>query len=352
MKTSIKNIITVFFLVIGLAGLYYILRQYSLKEIFYFYKNFNPVILLLYVVAIAVLLTVLTWRWDVILRSRGIKVPFSKLYIYRIIGVSINFLTPGPRVGGEPTQASLLTKHDIDFTEGLTTIMIDKIIDVTTSGILFIIGAFLVGLKYSFPKNTEIALTVGGIIFVGIIILFYYRMLTSRHFFLNLFHLLMLDRIKSKYWIKLEKKIEQVELMMIEFYRHNKRAFLLSLAISALSWIVMFFEYKLATTLLGINVGVSEIFFIVSFIGIAILFPIPMAVGVLEAGQLSAFAIIGLNVHSGIALAFLVRMKDIILAILGIVLLAAYGFHIGKVVKKKYKDKKSDVQEYSASRAE
>jgi len=345
MKTSIKNIITIVFLAIGLGALYYILRQYSLKEIFSVYRNFNPLILLFYILAVVAIMVVLTWRWDVIMKSRNIKVPFKNLVIYRIIGVSINFLTPGPRVGGEPTQASLLTKHNIDFTEGLTTIMIDKIIDVTTSGILFMMGVLLVGLKYSFPRNTEIALSIGGVLFLGLIASFYYRMLTSRHFFLKIFHFLHLDRINSAYWKKAEAKVEEVELMMIQFYKHNKKAFLKSLAISVLSWGVMFVEYKLATTLLGINVGVPEIFFIVSFIGIAILFPIPMAVGVLEAGQLSAFALINLNANSAIALAFLVRIKDIIWAIIGIILLAAYGFHVGKVVKKKYKNKKLDVQD-------
>ena len=107
----------------------------------------------------------------------------------------------------------------------------------------------------------------------------------------------------------------------------------------------MFFEYKFATMLLGLDIGAVEIFFIVTFIGLAILFPIPMAVGVLEAGQVSAFALIRLNASAGVALAFLVRMKDIIWALIGLVLLATYGFHVGKVVRKKYGDKNLDIGE-------
>jgi uncharacterized membrane protein YbhN (UPF0104 family) len=107
----------------------------------------------------------------------------------------------------------------------------------------------------------------------------------------------------------------------------------------------MFFEYKFATTLLGINVGVIEIFFIVSFIGMAILFPIPMAIGALEAGQISAFAIIGLQASAGIALAFLVRAKDIVTALIGMILLAFYGFHVPKVVQRKYNNKKEPLGE-------
>ncbi len=345
MRISWKNWITIIFILVGIAGLYFILKEYSLKEIFDTYRNFNPLILLFYVIAVFSIFLVLTWRWDVILKSRNIKIPFKKLFVYRIIGTSINFLTPGPRVGGEPTQATLMTKHDVNFTEGLTTIMIDKIIDTTTSGLLFIIGVILVGIKYSYSTQLKITFTILGGLFLLIIGLFYYRMLTNRHFFLRIFHILRLDKIKKKFWAKTEKKIEEMELMMIEFYKHNNQAFMKALGISVLSWIAMFFEYKFATQLIGIDVGAVEIFFIVSFIGMAILFPIPMAIGVLEAGQISAFALIGLPISAGVALAFLVRAKDIVTALIGLVLLAFYGFHVSKVVKKKYKNKSEPLGE-------
>lgn len=345
MGISWKNWLTIIFILIGCTGLYFILKEYNLKEIFNTYKNFDPLILLLYALAVFSIFLILTWRWNVILKSRSISIPFKKLLVYRTIGTSINFLTPGPRVGGEPTQATLMTKHDVNFTEGLTTIMIDKIIDTTTSGLLFIIGVILVGIKYSYSTQLKVTFTILGGLFLLVIGLFYYRMLTNRHFFLRVFHILRLDKIKNKFWIHTEKKIEEIELMMIEFYKHNNKAFMKALGISVLSWIVMFFEYKFATQLIGINVGAVEIFFIVSFIGMAILFPIPMAIGALEAGQVSAFALIGLPISAGVALAFLVRAKDITIAIIGMILLAFYGFHVPKVVKKKYYNKKEPLGE-------
>ena len=201
MKLDFKNWLTIIFLAIGIGALYFILKAHGLSEIFQTYRNFDNLTLTLYALSLIALFVVLTWRWDVILKSRNIKVPFQKLFIYRIIGTSINFLTPGPRVGGEPTQASLLTKHKVDFTEGLSTIMIDKIVDVTTSGILFLIGILLVGLKYSITQDAEISMLIAAVLFVAIIILFYYRMLRSKHFFLKIFHILRLDRIKNKFLI-------------------------------------------------------------------------------------------------------------------------------------------------------
>jgi uncharacterized protein (TIRG00374 family) len=339
MKNAFKNSITAIFLVLGIIGMAVILKNYSIREIISFYANFDLFLLILYIMVLVLLVLTLTWRWIQIVRSRKINIPFKRLLVYRMIGSAINFFTPGPSVGGEPTQATLMTKHGTEFTEGLSTIMIDKIIDTSTSGILFMIGIFLVIMKYSFPKNTEIAVIIGGVLFLTIVILFYYRMLHNKHFFLHIFKFVIFRNTKSPTIKKLEKNIIRIERIMINFYSHDKKAFLTTIIISILSWLLMFFEYALATRLLGIDVGIVELFCIISFVGLAILFPIPMAVGVLEAGQISAFAIIGLNASAGVALAFLVRMKDIVFSIIGLVLLAAYGFRVDKIVEKKYEDK-------------
>jgi len=64
-----------------------------------------------------------------------------------------------------------------------------------------------------------------------------------------------------------------------------------------------------------------------------------MAVGVLEAGQVSAFGIIGVAGSGGVALAFLVRMKDFLWGVAGMILLATHGFDVPKTIERKYKSK-------------
>jgi uncharacterized protein (TIRG00374 family) len=342
MKLSWKNFFVILFIVIGIIATYFIIDGYGLRDIIKFYKNFDALLLFTYICVILIIYSTLTWRWDTILRSRGHKIPFLKLYIYRIIGASINFFTPGPRVGGEPTQASLLKRHNVEFTEGLSTIMIDKIIDTTTCGLLFIIGAILVGLRYALPHRAGILLTVGAIVFLAIVILFYYQMLNNRHFFLHIFKFFRLNRIQNKTLKKIEQKIEEIELIMIQFYKHDKKTFIKSLGISLLSWAAMFIEYKLATTLLGLNLGMIELFFIITFIGLAVLFPVPMAVGVLEAGQVSAFSMINLAGSAGVALAFLVRMKDFFFGVIGMILLPMYGLDVKHTIERKYAKNKKE----------
>ena len=345
MKWSWKNFFVGFFLLVGVIVTYYIIKGYGFKNIIKFYENFNGWLLLAYFCVIFVIYITLTWRWDIILRSRGHKIPFVRLFIYRVIGNSINFFTPGPRVGGEPTQASLLGKHGVEFTEGLSTIMIDKIIDTTTSGILFIVGTILVSLYYNVPRNIGIYLAGAGIIFLVIIVMFYRQMLNDKHFFLHIFRFFRLDKTQNKTLKKIEQKIEDIELIMIQFYKHDKKTFIVSILLSLISWMVMFVEYKIVTTLLGLNLGFVPLFFIITFVGVAVLFPVPMAVGVLEAGQVSAFGIIGLAGSAGVALAFVVRIKDFIWGVIGLILLAIFGFDVPKTIKRKYKSKSSTLSE-------
>jgi uncharacterized protein (TIRG00374 family) len=336
MNSKWKNIIFAFFLIIGLTVMYLVIDGYGLKNIFSFYSNFNIWLLLAYFITVMSIYIILTWRWSVILESRGHKILFHKLFMYRLIGSSINFFTPGPRVGGAPTQAALLDKHNVKFTEGISTVMIDKIIDVTTCGILFIIGLALVALRYALPHRAGVLLAMGAVVFLSIVVLFYYQMLNDNHFFLKIFRFLRIHKIRNKTIQKIELKIEEIELIMIKFYKHDKKTFVKSIWITLLSWVAMFIEYKIATTLLGLNLGMIELFFIITFIGLAVLFPIPMAVGVLEAGQVSAFNMINLAGGAGVALAFLVRIKDLLWGIIGLILLAILGFNVRKVIGNKY----------------
>lgn len=335
-----------FFLVIGLIATFYIVNNYGLHNIIEFYENFSPLSLLFYFLTIVTMYIVLTWRWDIILQSRGYNIPFHKLFTYRIIGNAINFFTPGPRVGGEPTQAALLTKYKIEFTEGLSTVMIDKIIDASTCGLLFILGAIIVSFQYVIPPMAKIYMIIGGFIFLASTIMFYYRMLTNKHFFLKIFHFFKLDKSKNKTIKKLEEKIIQIETIMMKFYRQDKKTFFFSIVITLISWLVMFVEYSLATRLLGLQLGFVPLFFIIAFVGIAVLFPIPMAVGVLEASQISAFGIVGLAAPAGVALAFLVRMKDLLFGIIGLALLPFFGFDVPKTletIEEKYTKSSSEL---------
>jgi glycosyltransferase 2 family protein len=328
MKFNWSKIATAIFLLTGFVTTAIIIKEYGFSEIINSYENFDILLVFGYLFATVIIYLCLTWRWNIIARSMGHKITFKKLFIYKVIGNAINFFTLGPRIAGEATQVRLLENHKIKPSHALSTIVVDKMVETTTSGILFIVGLFLVSLKYAIPQSTGAIMIFGGIILTLVIGLFYYRMLNSKHFFLHIFKFLRLNKPKNRFLKSTEKGIINMELRMIKFYKRDHKVFALAIAISLLSWIAMFIEYKILATILGMNLGFIELFFIITFIGLAVLFPLPLSIGVLEAGQVSAFSILRLSGTAGVALAFLVRIKDIMWGILGMIFLAIYGFKI------------------------
>jgi uncharacterized membrane protein YbhN (UPF0104 family) len=102
----------------------------------------------------------------------------------------------------------------------------------------------------------------------------------------------------------------------------------------------MFLEYKIAGLMVGQNLTPLQSFLIFSFVGFAYMIPIPMALGALEASQISAFSIIGISTAAGLALSFLVRVKDMIIAVIGIVILGIQGMDLNTTFKEtEYLDK-------------
>ena len=87
------------------------------------------------------------------------------------------------------------------------------------------------------------------------------------------------------------------------------------------------------------------IFLIVTLVGIAYLLPIPMALGTLEAGQISAFAILSLSTAAAVGMSFIIRAKDMLIAFWGVGILSFYGFDINKSLSKQgIGDEENDTQ--------
>jgi hypothetical protein len=96
---------------------------------------------------------------------------------------------------------------------------------------------------------------------------------------------------------------------------------------------LMFVEYFCAMQFFGYAITPLQTFLIFSFVGAAYLFPIPLAIGVLEAAQISVFSVIGINPAAGVGLAMIIRFKDVIWSCIGFSLLFIYSISFKEVVK-------------------
>lgn len=327
-----RNILIFLSVAAGIALFIIILLQFPLKDVAYYVRGFSPILVFCFLLISVGIMASLVLRWSIVLKSKGHSVPFHNLFVYKIIDFSICFLLPGPRVGGEPVRAAMLKKHGINFTEGLSTVIIDKTIEYSSSGLFFFMGVIIILVNFAMPESAKLLLIIPSTLLVVLVILFYYRMLNGKNVIFAVFKTFRLDRIA--FLKKYEKKIKKFEDLIIRFYKHDKKYFVMAIGASVLSWVLMFVEYKVAILMLGYNASLMQLFLVFSFVGMAYLFPVPMAMGVLEASQISVFSIIKIKSTAGLVLSLLIRARDLIWVAFGLIALSYHGFKFGSTFEK------------------
>ncbi|MEM4259755.1 MAG: lysylphosphatidylglycerol synthase transmembrane domain-containing protein [Candidatus Woesearchaeota archaeon] len=343
MNEKIKKILIIFSIIIGIVAFISILSTFSFKDILESFTNLKFGYIIGFLCASIFIQSTLTIRWMIVLKYQGIRLSFWKATCYRLAGYGVSYLTPGPRVGGEPVTAALMKKERIEFKNALSGIAIDKVIETTCSGIFFVLGGIVVLMTVNLPKNAKIPLIIALLLFSLTICYFCYKLFRAEYFFSHLFRIMKLNKVF--FLKKYEQNIKYFEDLLVNFYKHKKMFFIFTIILSILSWIGMYFEYQFLAQILGIQIGIDKIFLIVSFVGVAMLTPVPMALGTMEAGQIGAFAIFGVKQSSAIALSLMVRARDLIIVGIGLGVLSYYGLNIGNALKKAagYEDIRVDV---------
>jgi uncharacterized protein (TIRG00374 family) len=131
-------------IIAGIAALWIILKVIPIQEVFMSFTNSSPRIIIGFLFASIGIMVSLAWRWKVVLRSQKIDIPLLKLFNYRLIGYGISYLTPAAKLGGEPVRAALLGRHGVNFSKALSSVVIDKTIELSASGFFFFIGVLTI----------------------------------------------------------------------------------------------------------------------------------------------------------------------------------------------------------------
>ena len=319
--------------VLGLSAMFFLVLTTDINEIFEFFSNTTTVLVVLFVLIQVGLMFVLTLRWGLILKSQGHKnVSLFRLNKYRVAGQSVSFFTPAAKMGGEGIKTRIMAKREsLSYSKALSSVVLDNVVDLTASGFFFFIGAIIV-LSMNTGLATKVFLGSLVLIFGFVLILFNYRLFKGKsliHSIAKRFGLFKIKKVKV-----IEKEFKKFDNYLHDFYKKDKKYFFYTIGLSFISWVLMFLEYYVAGRMLGFKFSVWMIFLIVTLVGIAYLIPIPMALGTLEAGQISAFSILSISSAAAIGLSFIIRAKDMLIAFWGVGILSFYGFDVNKSLSK------------------
>jgi len=319
-----KDLLTSLSIFVGIGILLYLFLTLPFRDVWNQFLGVEASIIIKYFLAIIFIQLMLTWRWHAVLESRGYSVGFWSLNNYRLGGAAVSFLTPTAKMGGEPVRALLLNKkEDLDLESSLSTVVIDKTIELSLSGLFFIVGLIAALITYSF--SASLRNTFVGIIIVLVLLIggFFIRVFNGKNFFAWGFDWLQLNRFDC---LKQPlEKLHEFEQLVVTFYHEDRKGLLYTVLISMLSWIGMFFEYYFVGQIVGVSLSPLQVFFVFTLVGLAYMIPVPMAVGTLEAGQVSLFSVIGLGSTTGLGVSLVVRAKYMLVSAYGLIYLVFSG---------------------------
>lgn len=254
-------------------------------------------------------------RWWLILRALGHKIPYISVTRYRLAAFGVSYFTPGPHFGGEPLQVYYLRqKHTVPGTTAVASLALDKTFELLANFAFLSFGIALIlssGMFGSLADTRALPLS-----FILLILpLVYMALLWGQRQPLTA----LIRLLPARWGHRLLELFRSTEEQMNAFCRQYPIVLLQSVLVSGLVWVALVFEYWLALRFLGANMNFFEIIGIMTAARIALLTPLPGALGALEASQVLALQALGFEAAFGLGIGLLIRARDVLFGLLGLV---------------------------------
>ncbi|MBI4237453.1 MAG: flippase-like domain-containing protein [Deltaproteobacteria bacterium] len=166
------------------------------------------------------------WAWQRILRQRR-RIALRSLYLIKVVGETINTITPAGFLGGDPMRIYLLRRH-LPWIFGTASVVIDRTVQAMATLVTIVMGVLLIYWRIPhLPMNMRYGLPIVLIIACAFIT---YIFLHQQHGFFG-FGLQLLKRFRIRRHIAPQRveQVEELDRRIAEFYRHDPSGFWLAL---------------------------------------------------------------------------------------------------------------------------
>jgi len=319
---------------LALALLWLTLRAVNLAEVWDYLRHLQPgQLLLLLAVNVAVLAT-FSARWWLLLYAQGYALPYHNLIAYRLATFAVSYFTPGPHFGGEPLQVYLVTaRHKVPVSVSIAAVVLDKVLEMLANFTFLTLGVLFVLRLQVLPGVSDEQLLAASLLLLSLPVMVLVALWMDWHPLSTV--LGWIDRgwqrvagrrgrspgalTESAFYRTVRQSEEQSTVLC----RQHPLLLLLALGASALSWGAIVAEFWLMTGVLGLGLTLPEAVAALLAARVAILLPLPAALGALEASQALAMRALGQSPAAGVSLSLLIRGRDVFLGVVGLLLAGA-----------------------------
>lgn len=314
--------IRLLFLVAGVVVLGGLLWHIGLLRIWETVERVGLVAFCVILVPFLVVYLLDTYGWSLTLGQWASRVGFVRLFMVRMAGEAINVTTPTAMLGGEPMKAYLLTRYEVPMVEGLASVVTAKTI-MTLAQILYMV----LGLSATFwliggtGYNVLVAFVSVGLLGFGV-----FLFLVVQRYGLGRGLLTVADtcRIRSQRLEGYRPRLLELDRTIHTFYGQRRRAFVLSLGVHFVAWLMELFEVYAILYFLGVEVGWLTSFAIAAMTALikgSVSF-VPGGLGLQEGGYLVFLVALGYGEVTGITFAVIRRIREILWILIGLLFLA------------------------------
>ncbi|MFQ5693878.1 MAG: flippase-like domain-containing protein, partial [Nitrospinota bacterium] len=242
----------------------------------------------------------------------------------RLIGESMNTITPAAYLGGEPVKVLLMERHGVQMMAGASSVVVAKTVMTISEAIFVLIGIVIA----VFQVGTGPPLMKGLIWAMAAFIPFCVLLLVVQRMgmFGAIIRLLRRLGLRGALLAKAEIRLLRLDESLSRYYRENPRGMLLGILFHLMGWMCGVGEVYILLWLLGIPADWGMAFAIEA-IGAMIkgaIFFIPGGVGTTEGGNILIFAAYGLSGTTALSFSILRRFREIFYISLGLLLFSRY----------------------------
>ena len=311
-------------LAIGTGLLVWIIRAIGWEEIALAFRFFSPAAgaTILFLTILANL--VRSWRWRTILKSQGYSIPVLRILEYYLSGSALGFFVPMFLFGGEIIRGyDLKEKYAVPWPKSIASVIIDRISEFTLYALATILGIAFFIAQANLPSY-KIGITIFAVFLLIIAsISFFYFKSFKKESIIRFF----IQKFNAKNSNGADTAIE-VEREIFRYFKPKKKimwqgfglSFLLELVLLARTYLLILFLAKPASIFSAVA--------IVAFSSLALILPIPAALGSHEAVQSFVFTALGLGAGTGAAFVLVIRGSELIAALIGSFFFFKFGLRL------------------------
>ncbi|MCU0243370.1 MAG: flippase-like domain-containing protein [Acidobacteria bacterium] len=255
-------------------------------------------------------------NWRALLVASGERVPFGHILGARIAGYAVSYLTPAGNLGGETVRIFCLDR--VGRNKCLATVVVDKTVEFLAGLATVALSVVFLITEFALPRRQKIELFAA---IAALVLLLVFLILKQRQglFGWGLDTLRKL-KIRVPFLENRRDKILETDAHISDFYGRNPRLFLaLFASYFAQAWLWAAEIYFTFRFLGGETPTFFKCFLIVTLGSFYSFLPVPGSVGVYELTYVSLFALLRIEMSSGMAVILIRRVVGLIWAGIGVV---------------------------------